>query len=886
MNKKLLFAAMSLAALTACTNDDFESQTVAEEASPIQFEVINDATRASMNGNTVVFSAADGDLFTLYHGGTVAADPAPLTGYENATYKATADPSTGVASLTTPSMIKQGKAIMTWPSDTVFRASGNLSIVIPVTQTSKIQNEIPYVSDLIDILPYAAYSETGSGIPTAYKTAGYNRKYSVYMRPMASQLNLKANYAGTDQTIAQLYEGAPGVATGEGIDPIRATSVDLLTTTGGGTTDFTKEIPLTFQAKSGADNTRWNAAAPNNRWSHVTKFDVAGITAGGKVDKLTSKCPLNATNTNSGCKFLILPQATISGGVENAGIVVNTIYGKVVIADPSGANPHKTQYDATEYANAWYRYVAASNRITTATTEENVSATTAEASGDNAGKYKTVAKGLAYGMQQTINYMSTYKAKASLPVVESEPIGVALTRYVNVNLEHLDMSDLHIKNDKQLRDAARVWKKMNLTDVTVYLDGDANEEFTISQKTIKVINDINASIAGGTKSFKVMPCNVPGEKCTDIVITGASEIQTLQDIAFIEAGDNGTKADPSDDIKANVVLKNETTAWKWNVDATTKAASIKVQSSAVTRIINKGTILNDADATIKILEKDGTPTTSVAIRNDNKWNVTSGKLFVQFTVSNTNGGVLTISENAEYRQDGAGHIFYNWANQKPTRFGGDDTKNGKVINNGVFATVNGGRINNYSLIEHANENAKTYISSNQVGGNFASAFNSSTNKMGTINLPYSNREEDNISINAAAEQGFVSVTVSAADAPADGILNADVVGARVNYINVIGGIKSIAKVSDQVKYVEINQPGTEVVWDLEAPKTATYDGLMVLSPVNIKLNTEIQVTKACYLGADMYVGGKFYNGTWPTLPSWNGYYGDTSGNTATMYVTY
>ena len=41
MNKKLLFAAMSLAAFTACTDNDFESQKVAEKASAIQFEVLN-----------------------------------------------------------------------------------------------------------------------------------------------------------------------------------------------------------------------------------------------------------------------------------------------------------------------------------------------------------------------------------------------------------------------------------------------------------------------------------------------------------------------------------------------------------------------------------------------------------------------------------------------------------------------------------------------------------------------------------------------------------------------------------------------------------------------------------------------------------------------------
>lgn len=42
MNKKLLFGIMSLAALAACTNDDFENQgAVAEQTSPIQFELIN-----------------------------------------------------------------------------------------------------------------------------------------------------------------------------------------------------------------------------------------------------------------------------------------------------------------------------------------------------------------------------------------------------------------------------------------------------------------------------------------------------------------------------------------------------------------------------------------------------------------------------------------------------------------------------------------------------------------------------------------------------------------------------------------------------------------------------------------------------------------------------
>ena len=72
MNKKLLFGIMSLAALTACTNDEFESQNVAQEESPIQFEVLNNNdgfTRASMNGNKIVWNAKR-VTSSLYHGAT------------------------------------------------------------------------------------------------------------------------------------------------------------------------------------------------------------------------------------------------------------------------------------------------------------------------------------------------------------------------------------------------------------------------------------------------------------------------------------------------------------------------------------------------------------------------------------------------------------------------------------------------------------------------------------------------------------------------------------------------------------------------------------------------------------------------------------------------
>ena len=77
------------------------------------------------------------------------------------------------------------------------------------------------------------------------------------------------------------------------------------------------------------------------------------------------------------------------------------------------------------------------------------------------------------------------------------------------------------------------------------------------------------------------------------------------------------------------------------------------------------------------------------------------------------------------------------------------------------------------------------------------------------------------------------------------------------------------------------------------PTTTEYDGLIVLSDVNIKLGTKIVAT-VTYLGADMYVGGKFNQaalaaeGTDPAYAAtnFNGYFGNTTGNVGSKYITY
>jgi len=811
-----------------------------------------------MDGNSIKWEASKGDLFTLYHGVGTFTAPSALTGYENATYKAVATDG-GPATLTTPSMIKPGRAIMVWPADTTFytAASGNVTVKIPVELTN-VEKNIPYVSDLITIGAYAPYSDAGA-TPTAYNTAGKDRKYPVYMRPMASQLTLKADYNGTDATLKTLEEGE------DGIDPIALTSVDITDPA----TSLTQEIDLNFTTPTPTQGTNWGEVA-HHAWTEVTGFDLGSAVG---VGQLTTKC-INGTES---AKFLMLPQNNIgAAGLTGAAVVVNTTYGKVQIG---GAG---TAYTGGELGDAWYRYAAAGAGAGTYAETETATAGT----GSDASKVmytNNIEKGLA----QVIDAFSGNTTTKATSLVVNEPTGAVGTRYVKVLLSHLDMSDLHVKKDKQLRDAARVWETMGLPSVTVLLDGgqegDAPGEFTISQKTIETINAINARATGG-KSFSVKPCTVTGEACTKIVIT---EGGAIKDLAFIK--DNGG-------TQADVILKaGQNWSWTTNnvtITSVTKKA-IKV-GTGVQSIINEGTFASGA-ATIATCNAAAAAWTNTPFVNAKgaEWNVTAGDLTVQFDV--TNYGTVKIASGAEYHQDianSAATTFTNEAEDLPTRFGGDDAEIGKVENKGVFAVTGTGGIkgiiNNYGLIEHAANAAKTYITTNELAGTtFATPFSATPTlrKIGRINLPYSNKDEDNISVSSALNSGFVSVTVTSSDAPATKKLNLTAVGDKVNYVIIKGGIDTVTEMTAAIKYIEFDAGTTEIAWQAgtsATPVTATYEGLIVLSPVNIKLYTNVVVNQATYLGAKMYVGGTFTNGT----AGWAGYYGDTSDNVASKYITF
>jgi len=325
----------------------------------------------------------------------------------------------------------------------------------------------------------------------------------------------------------------------------------------------------------------------------------------------------------------------------------------------------------------------------------------------------------------------------------------------------------------------------------------------------------------------------------------------------------------------------------------------------ISSIINRGTMVNAETATLNVENNAGTKLINVPFVNAEgaEWNITAGTLRVQFDV--TNYSTVTISKGAQYRQDATDGVsiasskFTNERNDVPTRFGGDDDAVGTVWNYGVFATIGGGEIDNFGLIEHADIDAKTYITRNQttIAGGYATnadftapfdATLNSENKIGRINLPITNKDEDNVSISAAApgmQQGFVSVTINGETVPTtvinNGALNLTSVGTYVNYLIVKAGVTSINASVGNVKYLEVNMTNkNELAWNVSTTAT-NLDGLMVLSDLNIKLGTTV-TSAVTYLGADMYVGGTFNAGT----TDWYGYYGDTSGNVPTKYITF
>ncbi len=442
---------------------------------------------------------------------------------------------------------------------------------------------------------------------------------------------------------------------------------------------------------------------------------------------------------------------------------------------------------------------------------------------------KKVSEGIADVLANTwiANTSGTFK---------NEKVGGLFRRSIKADMSKLDMDGLHVKNAAHLIDALKVYdaiKDVQKSNVNFILDGDANGKFVMTPAAAAAYA-AHLDMTGKTMTFT--PCTVVGEACTKVVFNSTELTEVPANIQF-----------------ASSIPVELTGVWKYTkVDKNFKGVS---------------TLSVESTATIQLLSTIGVKTGSEKPSFINNGTATVAGITYLQDLAMVNNGTITIPADAEFRVKST---LVNEATSLKAY--------GKILNSGVLATVNGDGtsvyINNYGYIKQVASTAKTYITGNQTTtANFASAFSSSTNKFGTLEL--FNKDDNNYSVSNAANKGFIMITTT------DASVTAEKIGVEANYVKITGDCTACyltSAASARLKYVEIAS-NKEVVWTTE---TATaFDGLIVPagSKLNIKKDNSVTVNNATFLKGTIYQGGAF------TPTSFTGYLGGvaTDSNNVIKY---
>lgn len=397
-----------------------------------------------------------------------------------------------------------------------------------------------------------------------------------------------------------------------------------------------------------------------------------------------------------------------------------------------------------------------------------------------------------------------------------------------VEVDFLDavMDNMHVENDEHLQKLLNYYKlyKSEGTyaepNVTLLLDADNDGEFKLSTTSIDLLNEINAT----TQKVKLQKCATHGRP--DIVIN-SDENNEIRPLRWVFA--NGY----------DVTLADQD--WTWSeeskafgtVKSITNLGSINVTSP----VVAKGTGVGDAD----IINAAGA---DITINNVTNWKI---KL--------TNYGKITVNAGKELRA----------YNAEITNDATALDKFGEIDNNGVIGVVAGtsGVVNNYGYIKN-NAGAKTYVTTNELGGNFTTAFAEASNKIGVIELTTAT---DNISVSNATAQGFIKYTW---DPTEDGIYVTPSNDVKYNYLIVKNSIEFTTHPAE-IKYLEVAGTDEVVITTKEANTTGGFKESTIADRIGFILNEGAKANvkegntlyaKAAYLKGTIYVGGNFaYNST-------------------------
>lgn len=800
MKKHLFMAALVTTAMVACTQEDFESTNASSgQVSPISFTVTTDMdaqTRAEFLDSYAIHFER-GDQMSLFHGigktPITEIDKFAPSYVENAIYKANEDNGEDGLTFTTHSMVKPGAAIMVYPCDTTFQYLNDkgLYVTIPTEQSKEnILGRIPLMSELLTIPEWKEFdSETGEGSTTA----GYGRDYPITLKQVATVFTLNTNYGVSDAYgIIKTLENNGEIA------PITIDKVTIESSA-----NFNSKALVKYGDKTGDQGSNWPETTDDGfEWTHVSNV----WTAAGNSNEVKTVSSLSSTfigdvseNEMGKVEFLLLPQEAVADNdVANltGKIAVDTYYGQVSYDEDAkidGKNiMYKDGWDEEEYLN------------------------------------------VAAGLNEVVSYTTKTKT-GSGSTFYSEPVGVHVTRVLDVNLYDLDMSKVHIKTDKQLQDILKVYdalgfdeKYSEINPLVLTVDGDKeNQEFRMSMESVRLLQ------SEAYRNIRIQPCQTSGEVCSEIVLYHDAETDVVPSIKFVTRN------------AVSLVLDKENN-WTWENG---------VEYSYINTLINEGTLnLDNGD---EVLDSDGNQ--DISVLNEGTINV-SGLVRQQCSLNNF--GTINIAEGAEYRADGSGVVITNNATSAIAL--------GLIYNSGILATSNEGAINNYGYIENmlGTTGNMTYVTTNATGGASFSNIWSESNKIGTIRLKTAG---DNISVSNATNQGFIQYVYTGTNYETPEVC-------KYNYLIVTDDITFSAE-AKEVMYLEIqNTSKTDmpVVTNPQAERFLALTGFILKGYANLHENNKL-VTEAAYIEGALYYGGLFCpTGQTGSLPKTQGvYFGDS-----------
>lgn len=406
---------------------------------------------------------------------------------------------------------------------------------------------------------------------------------------------------------------------------------------------------------------------------------------------------------------------------------------------------------------------------------------------------------------------------------------------LTVDFSKGDMNKMHIVDDDHLQTALKfiIASEMVINNpITLLLDKNSTGIFALSKISIALLQTINAE---GDKVLIKACDEVDGEpsnahKPNAIVIT-----QYGQD----KLGLSAKKDVPSlENVFAELtsVQLSSNYAWEWS---SANAVAMDDNVKNITLIGNTLTVNS----------------TNVEMTNDVKLIIAHGatmNITQVTTVKNdlTNRGTINVPAGAELRAYGAD--ITNDATSK--------TEYGVINNSGVIGVTynTNGTFNNYGLIDMKSATAITLLTTNQTeNATIGNAFNAQTNKLGTVKLP-SGAPNALVSVNNEEETGFIEYTWTGGTTyttPNNGVV-------KYNTLLVSDNIAFTA-VENEIKYIKFSG-SQKTVTNSTAANLPLLKGIIVTdnSSIIIEKNNIISCSAGSHLGsrATVYNGGTFTHG--------------------------